>query len=47
MGISPSFSTNVGPDGAAASVGVPVTINTSFTVTKQCPRGGWLHSPEQ
>ena len=40
MGISPSFSMNVGTGEAAASVAVPVTVNNSFTVTKQCPRGG-------
>jgi hypothetical protein len=40
VGISPSFSMNVGTGGAAASAAVPVTINNAFTVTKQCPRGG-------
>jgi hypothetical protein len=40
MGISPSFSMNVGTGEAAASASVPVAINNSFTVTKQCPRGG-------
>ena len=40
MGITPSFSMNVGSGEASASVSVPVTIDNSFTVTKQCPRGG-------
>jgi hypothetical protein len=40
MGISPSFSMSVGTGEAAASVAVPVTVNNSFSVTKECPRGG-------
>jgi len=40
MGVGPSFSMSVGTGEAAASVAVPVPINNSFTVTKQCPRGG-------
>ena len=40
MGISPSFSMNVGTGAPSASVSAPEPINNSFTVTRQCPRGG-------
>lgn len=40
FGLGPSFSIGVGESGTSASVAVPVAINTSFTVTKQCPQGG-------
>lgn len=39
--LGPSFSISVAPgSGAAASVAAPITINNSFSVTKQCPQGG-------
>jgi hypothetical protein len=40
VGIPPSLSISVGSGEASASAAVPVPINNSFTVTKQCPRGG-------
>jgi hypothetical protein len=41
FGLGPSFSVIVDGSGASASVSaVPITINNSFTVTKQCPQGG-------
>jgi hypothetical protein len=41
FGPSASFSiVTDGTSGSAAVVSTPVPINTSFTVTKQCPRGG-------
>lgn len=40
FGPGPSFSIGAGESGTLASVAVPVAINNSFTVTKQCPRGG-------
>jgi hypothetical protein len=40
-GLGPSFSVTVEGSGASASVStVPIAINNSFTVTKQCPQGG-------
>ena len=39
--LGPSFSISVAPgSGATASVAAPITINNSFSVTKQCPQGG-------
>lgn len=41
FGQAASFSVSVDPSGASASVAsAPFPINTQFTVTKQCPRGG-------
>jgi hypothetical protein len=40
VGLGPSFSVNVGESGASASAAVPTTFDNSFTVTKQCPKGG-------
>lgn len=41
FGLGPSFSIGVDGGGSSASVNaVPVPINNSFTVTKQCPKGG-------
>jgi len=41
FGQSASFSVSVDPNQASASVAsTPFPINTQFTVTKQCPRGG-------
>jgi hypothetical protein len=40
VGLGPSFSVNVGENGASASAAVPTTFGNSFTVTKQCPKGG-------
>ena len=38
--LGPSFSIGVAPGGAAASAAAPIEISNSFTVTKQCPKGG-------
>jgi hypothetical protein len=38
--LGPSFSVNVDGAGSSASVSVPIAINNSFSVTKQCPKGG-------
>ena len=39
--LGPAFSVNVDGAGSSASVSsVPVTINNTFSVTKQCPKGG-------
>jgi hypothetical protein len=38
-GVSFSISTD-GTSGSASVVSAPVPINTTFTITKQCPRGG-------
>ena len=40
FGLGPSFSVNVDGAGSSASVSVPIAINNSFSVTKQCPKGG-------
>lgn len=41
FGLGPSFSIGVDGSGSSASVNtVPVPISNSFTVTKQCPKGG-------
>ena len=41
FGLGASFSVSVDPSAPSASVAAaPVPINTQFTVTKQCPRGG-------
>lgn len=41
VGLGPSFSIGVDGSGSAASVStVPIAINNSFSVTKQCPKGG-------
>jgi len=41
FGLGASFSVSVGTNGASASIAsTPFPINTQFTVTKQCPRGG-------
>jgi hypothetical protein len=41
FGQSASFSVSVDPNQASASVAsTPLPINTQFTVTKQCPKGG-------
>ena len=40
FGLGPSFSVNVDGAGSSASASVPITINNSFSVTKQCPKGG-------
>jgi hypothetical protein len=46
FGLSAFFSVSVDPNGASASAAsasvasTPFPINTQFTVTKQCPRGG-------
>jgi len=40
VGIPMSLSVSVGSGEASASAAVSVPINNSFTVTKQCPRGG-------
>jgi hypothetical protein len=46
FGLAAFFSVSVDPSGASASVAsasiasTPFPINTQFTVTKQCPRGG-------
>src|SRR5215210_4655710 len=40
VGLGPSFSVNVDGNGASASAAVPTTFDNSFTVTKQCPKGG-------
>jgi hypothetical protein len=40
VGLDPSFSVGVDGSGASASAAVPRTFNNSFTVTKQCPKGG-------
>jgi hypothetical protein len=39
FGIGPSFSLSVG-SGGAASVSAPITFDNSFSVTKDCPKGG-------
>lgn len=40
-GLGPAFTVIVDGSGASASVSAaPITINNSFTVTKQCPQGG-------
>jgi hypothetical protein len=39
VGIGPSFSLSVG-NGAAASVSAPITFDNSFSVSKDCPKGG-------
>jgi hypothetical protein len=38
--LGPAFSVNVDGAGSSASVSVPIAINNSFSVTKQCPKGG-------
>jgi hypothetical protein len=41
FGVGASFDVNVGGSGASASVAAaPIPINTQFTVTKACPKGG-------
>ena len=41
FGLGASFSVSVGTNGASATIAsTPFPINTQFTVTKQCPRGG-------
>lgn len=41
FGLGASFSVSVDPGASAAAlVAAPFPINTQFTVTKQCPRGG-------
>jgi hypothetical protein len=40
FGLGPSFSVGVDGSGSSASVSAPIDINNSFTVTKQCPKGG-------
>lgn len=41
FGLGASFSVSVDPSASAAAVvAAPFPINTQFTVTKQCPRGG-------
>jgi len=40
FGLGPSFSVNVDGAGSSASANVPITINNSFSVTRQCPKGG-------
>ncbi len=40
VGIPVSLSIGVGSGEPSASAAVPVPVNNSFTVTKQCPRGG-------
>jgi hypothetical protein len=41
FGFGASFSVSVDPNGTSASVAsAPFPINTQFSVTKQCPRGG-------
>jgi hypothetical protein len=41
FGLGPSFSIGVDGSGSSASVSaVPIAINNTFTVTKQCPKGG-------
>lgn len=41
VGLGPSFSIGVDGSGSSASVSaVPIAINNSFSVTKQCPKGG-------
>lgn len=40
FGLGPSFSVNVGGAGSSAAVSVPIAINNSFSVTRQCPKGG-------
>jgi hypothetical protein len=41
FGLGPSFSVIIDGSGASASVSaVPIAINNSFTVTRQCPQGG-------
>lgn len=40
FGLGPAFSVNVGGAGSSASASVPIAINNSFSVTKQCPKGG-------
>ena len=41
FGLGPSFSIGVDASGSSASVSaVPIAINNTFTVTKQCPKGG-------
>ena len=41
FGLGPSFSIGVDGSGSSASANaVPVAINNTFTVTKQCPKGG-------
>src|SRR5688572_21658362 len=41
FGLGPSFSIGVDGSGSSASANTePIVINNTFTVTKQCPRGG-------
>jgi hypothetical protein len=41
FGLGPSFSIGVDGSGSSASVTAePIAINNTFTVTKQCPKGG-------
>jgi hypothetical protein len=41
FGLGASFSVSIDPSGASATIAAtPFPINTQFTVTKQCPRGG-------
>ena len=41
FGLGPSFSVSIDGSGAsAAATSAPFPINNTFTVTKQCPRGG-------
>jgi hypothetical protein len=42
MGLGASFSVIVDGSGSAASVSAPIPINNTFTITKQCPKGGQL-----
>jgi hypothetical protein len=41
FGLGPSFSVSVDGSGSSAAVSAaPITISNSFTVTRQCPKGG-------